>query len=34
MTDLFNTDWDTVDRRKLRAQFDAEQLATGKVTQE
>jgi hypothetical protein len=32
--DLLNTDWDTVDLRKLRAQFDAEQLAAGKVTQE
>jgi hypothetical protein len=32
VTDLFNTDWDTVDLRKLRALFDAEQLAAGKVT--
>jgi hypothetical protein len=32
--DLLNTDWDTVDLRKLRAQFDAEQLAAEKVTRE
>ena len=32
--DLFHTDWETADLKKLREEQDAELLASGKVTQE
>ena len=34
MTDLFHTDWDTVDLKHLREKENAKLLASGKVTQE